>query len=165
MYLLLYNMLRHSVYYKSKNKMYIVSNETYLKNIDEKIYEYLTYDETPSNDNELINLLYSGSLTTNLSDNSMIQQSYLDNINNIISLFQQLQLRFNYECMGKCGSNIVIKDNNSSDSLTLTSKQAHDYYVYLHRFSNTETKLLKLFKIAIKIQKYVYFNYKYNVKN
>ena len=165
MYLLLYNMLRYSVYYKSKNKMYIVSNETELKSIDNTIYEFLTYDKIPSNDDELINLLYSGSLTTDLSDNTMIQQSYLDNINNIISLFQQLQLRFNYESMNKCGSNITIKDNNSSDSLTLTSKQAHDYYVYLHNFSNVETKLLKLFKIAIKIQKYVYSNYKYNVQN
>ena len=35
----------------------------------------------------------------------------------------------------KCGSNITIKDNNSSKR-NFTSKQAHDYYVYLHRFSN-----------------------------
>ena len=160
-------MLRYSVYYKSKNKMYLISDESYLEAVDNIIYEYLTYDKIPGNDNQLINLLYSGSLDATLSNDKTIEKKYLDNINNIISLFQQLQLRFNYESMNKCGSNIVIKDNTdpNQNPIILTSKQAHDYYVYLHNFSDFESKLLKLFKAAIKIQKYVYSNYKYNIQN
>ena len=157
-------MLRYSVYYKSKNKMYLALNETELSDIDDTVYSYLTYDETITNDNELINLLYSGDPSTDISNNTKIEKTYLDNINNILKLFENLQLRFNYESMGKCGSNVVIKNNNGSGIKVLTSKQAHDYYVYLHRYSNVETNLMKLFRIAIKIQKYVYSNYKYNVK-
>ena len=136
-------MLRYSVYYKAKNNMY--SNVLYktdkidLEILDDEIFDHYTSNLEPETEKEL-NVLYNNDETIDIS-NGRISNERLNNINNIINLFEQLQLRFNNVSLDKCGSNIVI--NTATKKIILTNEKAHDLYVYLHRFTNVETKNTK----------------------
>jgi hypothetical protein len=204
-------MLRYSVYYKAFNDIYINPNNeplsTYintLKTIDDRLTQELlnkiepplstlsTTDlKTEEGIDKIVDKLYPAECNPyDMSYNILgkpDQKKNLEVIKSVAGLFEQLQLRFNYESMDKCGGPIILnnymtslknhKDNdndnnidydkhicNKTDDNYLSSKMAHDYYVYLHRGIKKGTDYLyfiRLLKIVGKIQNYIYKNYKY----
>ena len=209
-------MLRYSVYYKSFNDIYINPNNetldnyinTTLKTIDELITQSLLNKieplpstlliddlKTEGGIDKIVDKLYPSEcnpydISYNISGISS-QKTNLEIINSVTRLYEQLQLRFNYESMDKCGGPIKLSnymtslkndndnDNNidydkhicnKTDDNLLSSKIANDYYIYLHRGIKKGTDnlyFIRLLKIVVKLQKYIYSNYKYRncVKN
>ena len=203
-------MLRYSVYYKAFNDIYINPNNgplstyinTTLKTIDDRLTQELldkiepsppalliTDLKTDEGIDKIVDKLYPAEcnpydMSYNILGKTQ-QKNNLEVIKSVAGLFEQLQLRFNYESMDKCGGPIILNnymtslkndnniDNNidydkhicnKTDDNYLSSKMAHDYYVYLHRGIKKGTDdlyFIRLLKIVGKIQNYIYKNYKY----
>ena len=185
-------MLRYSVYYKAKNNMYHnnYTSATFLETLDKDIANSFLKDASRtagltinSIDDDIIDILYPdicNPYNMRYELNAYDNNNSLRVINNIIKFFEQLQLRFNYVSLDKCGSPILLKKYFNNNELTnedindkiynnncnlttvnqLSDKTSHDLYVYLHNFTK-ESQILRLFKLAVKIQKYIHSNYKY----
>ena len=194
-------MLRYSVYYKAFNDLYInPDNETNyittLKDIDYELTDtflkkidpiFTPIDLLNEKDiDKIVDKLYPAQcnpydMSYNI-EGIPSQRENLDIIKGVIGLFEQLQLRFNYESMNKCGAPIKLSNymtslkddkypikytNNYCDKTGdnyLSSKMAHDLYVYLHcgiKKGTEDLYIIRLLKIVGKIQRYIYNNYKF----
>ena len=80
-------------------------------------------------------------------------------ISRLISFFNQCQLAFNYVNYEKCGCPFAITWNTygSISNNRVSFAQQHDMYVFMH---DTRSKMARLLKVVLQIQKYLYSNYK-----
>jgi len=171
----------YSAYFKAKNMIFFGINKTEISNLEQKITNQFLYDIDPTfnitnifNNNDgidnLIDILYPSDCVPyniNFNKDGIPNQIHnLNIINKIITFYQELQMKFNYKSLKKCSSPILYKyyfdDTSIIGSNKLSGDKSHDLYVYIHSgiFGN-EVFFSRLFKIACKIQKYIYENYKW----
>lgn len=155
--------LNKSVYFKMYNNIYFNNNFKNIIDLDKdlipkELVNNITDLFSIKNKKLLRKKIMNFFIVPSLDKNKIIL------INNIIKLYTQLQLRFNYINTGKCCSNIFINYdiNNSNKSVNklknnnkyfITCQNSHDMFVYLFYNKNQKfSYFYNLFLVCQKIQ-------------